>query len=149
MPRPHQVYTGGIIIGVKWVDVNKGCATNTNYRSTLVGREFNVSHDDALYAATFPLEALRVVISHAATHSQGGARRSVMVNDVRRAHFYVNIQNDMYFELPLENNTHRKMPGRSSYTCTACGSCEKLARSGTVVWLVRNRKIYYVLFSEQ
>ena len=36
--RSHQVQTGGKIIGVRWVDVNKGDATDTNYRSRLVGR---------------------------------------------------------------------------------------------------------------
>ena len=92
VPRSHQVHTGGKIIGVRWVDVNKGDATDTNYRSRLVGREFNVRRDDALYAATPPLEALRVVISHSATQSQRGTRRSVMVNDVRRACFYAKIQ---------------------------------------------------------
>ena len=88
VPRSYQVQTGGKIIGVRWVDVNKGDATDTNYRSRLVGREFNIGRDDALYAATPPLDALRLVIGHAATHSHSGSWRSVMVNDVRRAYFY-------------------------------------------------------------
>ena len=46
--RDHQVSTGGRIFGVRWVDVNKGDALDTNYRSRLVGREFNVGRDDAL-----------------------------------------------------------------------------------------------------
>ena len=92
--------------------MKKGDATDTNYRSRLVGREFNVGRDDALYAATPPLEALRVVISHAATHSRGGARRSVMVNDVRRAYFYAKIQRDVYIELPQEDEMHGKMLGK-------------------------------------
>ena len=54
VPREHQHATGGKIIGVRWVDVNKGDATETNYRSRLVGREFNIGRDDALYAATPP-----------------------------------------------------------------------------------------------
>ena len=112
VPRSHQVHTGGKIIGVRWVDVNKGDATDTNYRSRLVGREFNVGRDDALYAATPPLEALRVVISHAATHTQKGNRRSVMVNDVRRAYFYAKIQRDVYIELPQEDEMHGKMLGK-------------------------------------
>ncbi len=78
----------------------------------MVGREFNVGRDDALYAATPPLEALRVVISHAATHSRGRARRSVMVNDVRRAYFYAKIQRDVYIELPEEDEMHGKMLGK-------------------------------------
>ena len=38
--RSHQVHTGGKIIGVRWVDVNKGDARDANYRSRLIGREF-------------------------------------------------------------------------------------------------------------
>ena len=83
VPRSHQVHTGGNIIRVRCVDMNKGDATDINYRSRLVGREFNVGRDDALYAATPPLEALRVVSCHAGTHSHSGSRRSVVVNDVR------------------------------------------------------------------
>ena len=103
VPREHQHATGGKIIGVRWVDVNKGDATETNYRSRLVGREFNIGRDDALYAATPPLEALRLVISHAATHQSDGVRRMVMINDVRRAYFYAKIQRDVYVELPKED----------------------------------------------
>ena len=71
VPRSHPVHTRGKIIKVRCVDVNKGDALDTNYRLRLVGRKFNVRRDDALYAATPPLETLRVVISHASTHSQG------------------------------------------------------------------------------
>ena len=106
VPRSHQVTTGGKVIGVRWVDVNKGDATDTNYRSRLVGREFNVGRDDALYAATPPLEALRLVISHAATYPDHGPRRMVMVNDVRRAYFYAKIKRDVYIELPAEDDKH-------------------------------------------
>ena len=66
--RDHQVATGGRIIGVRCVDVNKGNAQDVNYRSRLVGREFNVGRDDALYAFTPPLEALSLIVSYAATH---------------------------------------------------------------------------------
>ena len=51
----HKVATCGKVIGVRWVDVNKGDATDTNYRPRLVGREFNVELDEVLYAAATPL----------------------------------------------------------------------------------------------
>ena len=91
---------------MRWVDVNKGDATDTYYRSRLVGREFNIGRDDALYAATPPLEALRLVISHAATHQSSGVRRMVMINDVRRAYFYAKIQRGVYVELPMEDQNY-------------------------------------------
>ena len=46
--RDRQVASGGKIIGIRCVDVNKGDALDVNYRSRLVGREFNVGRDDAL-----------------------------------------------------------------------------------------------------
>ena len=101
--RSHQLTTGGKVIGVRWVDVNKGDSEDPEYRSRLVGREFAIGRDDALYAATPPLEALRLIISHAATHAEEGGRRMVMVNDVRRAYFYAKINRDVYIELPKED----------------------------------------------
>ena len=53
--RKRQASTAGKIIGVGWVGVNKGDALDVNYRSRLVGREFNIGRDDALYASTPPL----------------------------------------------------------------------------------------------
>ena len=108
VPRSHQVLTGGIVIGVRWVDVNKGDASDPEYRSRLVGREFAVEKDDALYAATPPLEALRLIISHAGTDTESGGRRALMINDVRRAYFYAKIQRDVYIELPAEDDQHGK-----------------------------------------
>ena len=71
VPREHQRRTGGKIVSTRWIDINKGDSSNPNYRSRLVGREFNVERDDSLYAATPPLEALRIVVSNAATWAKG------------------------------------------------------------------------------
>ena len=54
VPREMIKKLGGKLIGVRWVDINKGDATDRNYRSGLVGREFNVGRDDSLYASTPP-----------------------------------------------------------------------------------------------
>ena len=72
------------------------------------GREFNVGRDDALYASTPPLEALRLIVSYAATQTMTGKRRMSMINDVRRAHFYANMQRDVYIEFPKEDPGHGK-----------------------------------------
>ena len=39
----------GKIIGVRWVDMNKGDSEDPEFPSRLVGREFAVGKDDALY----------------------------------------------------------------------------------------------------
>ena len=90
----------GKIIGVRWADVNKGDSEDPEYRSRLVGREFAVGN---VYAATPPLEALRIIISHAATYPESGPERVIMINDVRRAYFYAKIQRDVFIELPKED----------------------------------------------
>lgn len=62
---------GGKLVDIRWLDVNKGDSKNPVYRFRLVGREFNNYRDDPLYAATPPLEALRVVVSYGATNIEG------------------------------------------------------------------------------
>ena len=56
VPRAMQRMKGGKIIGVRWVDVNKGDSETPDYRSRLVGQEFKTSKNDELYASTPPLE---------------------------------------------------------------------------------------------
>ena len=113
VPRSHQRLTGGKIIGTRWVDVNKGDSANKDYRSRLVGKEFRQGGDDSIYASTPPLEALRAIISYAATHNKGhdGGRRRlkhIMINDVRRAYFYAKAKRDLYIELPPEDTRGSK-----------------------------------------
>ena len=67
----HKVYTkvpieectrmtGKGPIGSRWIDINKGDATNPNYRSRLVAKEIKREHADEMFAATPPLEAKNV-----------------------------------------------------------------------------------------
>ncbi len=61
--------TGRGPISVRWVDVNKGDDLNPRYRSRLVARQLR-AHDRSgasFFAPTPPLEALRTVLSLAAT----------------------------------------------------------------------------------
>ena len=71
-PRGAVEEEGGDTIDVRWIDANKGDLDDPSYRSRLVGREFNMPKDDSLYAATPPLEALRLIVSYAATVQGGG-----------------------------------------------------------------------------
>ena len=123
LDRSEVARTGGKLIEARWVDVNKGDSVNVDCRSRLVGREFNVGRDDALYAATPPLEALRIIVSDAATVTEfygsqevsshladepgrgetHTERKELMVNDVRRAYFYAKIERDVFIELPAED----------------------------------------------
>ena len=97
--------TGQKPIDTKWVDVNKGDTSRPNYRSRLVGKEYNQHKDDSLYAATPPLEALRIITSWAATHDEHerAEDKEVMINDVSRAYFYAKATRDLYIRLPPED----------------------------------------------
>ena len=90
--------TGRAPIKSRWIDINKGDDKNRNYRSRWVAKQFKTNNDFELFAATPPLDALRYVISTAASMKDGG----LMGNDVSRAYFYAPATRNMYVELPKE-----------------------------------------------
>ena len=98
VPRSRVAELNGKMVSVKWLDTNKGDKNNPNHRSRLVARSFNQGKDDTLYASTPPLEAMRLIISHAATidPNKPTVRREMMVNDVRRAYFYAKQRRNVF-----------------------------------------------------
>ena len=84
VPGSEQRKCNGTMIKTRWIDINKGDASKPNYRSRLVGKEFRTHADDALYASTPPLEALRPIVCRTATTDK---ERHIMINDARRAYF--------------------------------------------------------------
>ena len=99
IPRVVAKQRGWKIVKSKWIDINKGDGKTPNYRSRMFGKEFNDSELEGVFVATPPLEALRLLLSHAASHgpstgiSAGGSRRSMnwckslLIADVSRAFF--------------------------------------------------------------
>ena len=79
------------------MNVNKGEDDNPAYRSRLVAREIRLPGQDSIFAPTPPLEALRTVLSMAATdppglprHDRRGGsetRTQISVIDISRAYF--------------------------------------------------------------
>ena len=63
--------TGRPPITVRWVDVNKGDNACPNIRSRLVARQIRQAGEDAIFAPTPPLEALRSILSLATTDFPG------------------------------------------------------------------------------
>ena len=63
--------TGKPPISVRWVDVNKGDNQCPNIRSRLVARQIRQAGEDAIFAPTPPLEALRSILSLATTDFVG------------------------------------------------------------------------------
>ena len=74
----------------------------------MVGKEFNNGEIEGLFAATPPLESVRLILSWAATRdipthgnvTMGRQRKSVMIADVSRAFFEAPAQRDVCVELP-------------------------------------------------
>ena len=88
--------TGRKPIGVRWRDINNGDRYNVNVRSRLVAKEFNNKKCDDLFAGTPPLEAMRAIISMAAS---GATPKTLMTVDVSRAYMYAKCRNEMYVEM--------------------------------------------------
>ena len=90
--------TGRRPIGSKWVDVNKGDWIKPIVRSRLVAREIAFRKNDDYYAATPPLEALRMLISNVASSSGPG----LLVIDASKAHLHASVDRLIYVDLPPE-----------------------------------------------
>ena len=93
----------GKVIQGRWIDVNKGSSETPDYRSRYVGKEFNRGQaaSSDLYAATPPLEALKLLVSTCATEQ--GRETHLMLSDVKRAYFHAPATRELYVELPDED----------------------------------------------
>ena len=101
--------TGKAPIGIKWVDVNKGDEGNLEYRSRLVAKEIKVDRREDLFAATPPLEALKMLLSAAMTEGLGYRRgreefgMKLEFIDIKRAYLQADVKRDIFVELPGED----------------------------------------------
>ena len=117
--------TGRLPITVRWVDVNKGDELNPRYRSRLVARQLK-AHDRSgasFFAPTPPLEALRTVLSLAAStvgewkpsYDPKSARRmQISLMDISRAYFNAKCDDKTvtYVNLPPEDRDAETMCAR-------------------------------------
>ena len=102
-------------ISVRWIDINKGDVERPNYRSRLVAREINAYKRDDLFAATPPLEAMKLILSMAASNNKGEV---LMINDVSRAFFHAKATREVYVQLPEEDHKPEgeRLCGRLNYS---------------------------------
>ena len=115
--RDKRVYTkilrsqasrhGWKLIQTRWIDINKGDDENPNYRSRLVGKEFNTEPMEGLFAGTPPLEAMRYIVHEAATIRSGEKMGSkvIMIHDVARAFFEAPAVRNVCVEIPKEDKS--------------------------------------------
>ena len=77
----------------RWIDVNKGDSANWKYRSRCFAKVLNTGDEDGDFSSTPPLEALRLIISDAATRDQE-EDKVIIVSDVARAFFHGTSEED-------------------------------------------------------
>ena len=100
--------TGAAPVNTKWVDTNKGDDIHPNVRSRLVAMECRKPWKQRWFAATPPIEALRLLVAIAAVGDPKAKRRSdrhrrMLHLDVSRAHWYPDAVRDVYVKLPAED----------------------------------------------
>ena len=100
--------TGSAPIGTKWVDTNKGDKLRPLYRSRLVAMEFRRKRVATIFAATPPLEAVRMLMSILASRQptrlgKGEMPYKLGLFDVSRAHFYADAERKVFIRLPPED----------------------------------------------
>ena len=85
----------------------KGDDLNPNYRSPLVGKEFNNEHIDVLFAGNPPFDAFKYLIHEAATVrvSEPVGSKVLMINYVSRAFFEAPATRNICVEIPKEDLT--------------------------------------------
>ena len=107
IPRWKAKEEGWKIIKSRWIDINKVYDDKPNYSSRMVGKEFNDREIEGLFAATPPLEALRLILSWVASSvgplasaENGLPDKSILIVDASRAFFEAPAKRDICVELP-------------------------------------------------
>ena len=115
--------TGKGPITTKWIDINKGDGRKTKYRSRNVAREIARKKVDGLFAATPPLEVMKLLLS---TLASGNRDERLMVADVKRAYFHAKCKRLTYVQPPPEDIGPGEENMRGGLNCsmygTRCGS---------------------------
>ena len=95
--------TGKAPLQGKWVGVNKGDLEKPVARSRYVAKEFANTKSNDVFSPTPPLEALRLLLSHAASgRSSSTGGRKILAVDARKAHLHAFAERNLYVVLPPE-----------------------------------------------
>ena len=105
VPR-RSMRPGAKIVGVRWVETDKGTPEKPKIRSRLVAQEFATEADPMgeRFAPTPPLAATRWILSGAASRGKHGpGDERVMLLDFKEAFLYADIDRELYVELPEDD----------------------------------------------
>ena len=108
--REQAQAEGWKVIKTRRIEINKGDDTSPVYRSRFVAKEYNDHEMAGLFVATPALEALRMLLSEAATFDASSAciagGKVFMMSDVARAFFECKGMRTVCVELPEEDRKH-------------------------------------------
>ena len=95
-------------MGTGWVDINKGDDEDPDYRSRFVAKEIKRDTREDLFAATPPLEAIKLLFSLAVTEGigwVGDKLRGMKLDfvDVSCAYLHARAKRKIYIKLPAED----------------------------------------------
>ena len=76
-------------------------------RARLVGREIKTNQRPDLFAATPPLESLRMIFSICASHQDDKDPYRILSSDIKRAYFFAKAKRLIFIEIPAED----RVPG--------------------------------------
>lgn len=103
VPREEAKSIKAKVITTRWLDVNKGDKDNLDYRSRLVGREMKRDQRPDLFAATQPLDSLKMIVSICASNQARENPYRIMTSDIKRAYFFAKARRFISIEIPIED----------------------------------------------
>ena len=101
---------GSKLIGIRWVETDKGVLGKPKVRSRLVCQEFARGHTpDDIFAPTPPLVATRWLLSELASQGRHGpGDQRLMVLYSKRAFSYADVERELYVEFLEEDENKRQ-----------------------------------------
>ena len=101
VPRAQCIAeTGKQPVKLRWVDRNKRDAKDPLYRSRIVAKEIKTYIDPDLFAATPPIEYVRLLFSCVASSQWSENPTRLMVSDVSKAYFFADATRRVFVEIP-------------------------------------------------
>ena len=124
-------YSGQHLIGTRFVDVNKGDRLSPEVRCRLVAQDTKYAssikgYGIETFAATPPLEALRLLFAIHMTHSPSLETHILRFLDIKKAHLIPLIDREVFLRLPSEANVPEGFCAKLNYSLYGLRDAGKL-----------------------
>lgn len=97
-----QIDPNKVVIGGRWVACDKGDVERPTMRARYVATETNHQDDTAYFAATPPLESIRVLLSQFVQHAPRNTKFTLSCLDITKACFHAVPTRSFYTRVPTE-----------------------------------------------